>query len=233
VLDPRLAAVVAAAAEAVTFTATGPLLPEGVPAIVRAAVTMAIIPVLVQSTARSGMTSPSLVAGACAGVAYGLGASIVAGAVKGAGAAVDAALGSPPFVSVTKADGPVERLYHLAYGLVLFGSGGFAAMIATLGGPGAFVVHHGIALGQVTVLAATSFRECLLLAGPCLFAQALATIATGLVARASPGIGGILFGAQLSSACVVFALAVGATTLGGELLDLVRNTIAIAWDVMR
>jgi hypothetical protein len=194
---------------------------------------MAIIPMLVQSAARPAFASPSVVGGACAGAAYGLGASIIAGAVKGAGGAIDTALGSPPFVSVTKAGGPVERLYHLAYALVLFGSGGFAGMIATLDGGGAFVVHRGLALAQVTTLALTSMRECLLLAGPCLFAQALATIATGVVARASPGIGGILFGTQLSSACVLLALSVGATTLGRELLDLVRSTVAIAWHVMR
>lgn len=213
--------------------ATAPVLPEGVPTIVRAGVTIAIIPMLVQSTAHSPFASASFVGGACVGAAYGLGASIIAGAVKGAGGAIDSALASPPFVSVTKAGGPVERLYHLAYGLVLFGSGGFAGMIATLEGGAGFVVHRGLAVAQVTTLAVTSMRECLMLAGPCLFAQALATIATGLVARASPGIGGVLFGTQLSSACVLLALAVGATTLGRELLDLVRATLSIAWHVVR
>ena len=233
-LEPRVSAIAGAAAEAIAFVAASPVLPEGTPAIVRAGVIIAIVPVLMLAeVGGQAPASASFLSGALVGAAFGLGASIVAGAVKGAGDLIDAALGSPPFLSIAKTGGPVQRIYHLAYALVLFGSGGFSAMIATLASAHGFAQHRHIDILHVVTLAADSIRMCLLLAGPCLYAQALATIVTGILARISPGVGGILFGAQLSSASVIVALAVGATTLGSELLDMVRHTLGLARHIIR
>lgn len=232
VIDPRVATVATAAAQATTFMATAPVMPEGVPAIVRAALAIVTIPLLAQPLLIRDH-APSVLAGACSGAAYGLGASMVAAAVKGAGSVVDTMLGSPPFVSVAKSGGPVERLYHLGYGAVLFGSGGFSLMLATLASASGLTAHHGLSMSAIVMLVIVSMRECLTLAGPCLFAQALATIATGLVSRASPGVGGVLFGAQLSSACVLFALVMGAAMLHDQLVDVVRTMLEAAQQVFR
>ena len=230
-LDPRLAELAAATAEAMSFTATAPLMPEGVPPMVRATLAIVMIPLLAPLLIAHG-EHHAVFAGACTGAAYGLGASIIAGSVKGAARAVDTMLGSPPFVSMTKTDGPVERLYLLAYAVVLFGSGGFTAMIATLAGAHPVTAHQTLGVARVTMLMIISMRECLELAGPCLFAQALATVITGLMARASPALGGVLFGAQLSGASVVFTLAIGAVSLRHELVDVVRSTVVVARHAM-
>ncbi|MBV8164298.1 MAG: flagellar biosynthetic protein FliR [Candidatus Eremiobacteraeota bacterium] len=233
-LDPRVSAIAGAAAEAVAFVAASPVLPEGTPAIVRAGVIIAIVPVLLLAERGGYEQAPSSIfSGALIGAAYGMGASLVAGAVKGAGDLIDAGLGSPPFLSMAKAGGPLQRLYHLAYTLVLFGSGGFSAMVATLAGAHGLAQYPQVDVPRVIGLAVDSMRLCLLLAGPCLFAQALATIVTGLVARVAPSVGGILLGAQLSSASVICALALGATTLGSELLDVVRHTLALGRLIIR
>ena len=234
-ISQSASALCGAAAQSFAFTATAPLIPGSGLAIVRAALAIVLVPMLWQVALGRSSADPlaSIVTGAVEGVALGMSASIVAGAVKAAGDAIDAALDSPPFASHASGAGPIDRLYQTAYAAILFGSGGFAAMVAGLVRANAGLPRHLFVLHGLVTLANVSLRESLLLAGPCLFAQALATIVSGLIARVSPALGGVLFGASVSPAFVMLALAAGASTLVPELLTLVRDTIALSSNLVR
>jgi len=168
----------------------------------------------------------SFFTGAIVGMNFGLVSSIIAAAVKGAGAVIDSTLGSPPFLAREGHNGVVERLYDLAFAITLLASGGFTVMIQTL-------VRDDLSLTSVlpgphaiVALAGLSLREGFMLAGPCLFAQGLATMAAGILTRCAPALSGVQFGTSLSSAFALLALTIGASTLAPELAEVVRETVS-------
>jgi len=220
----------AAVAQAAAFAATVPLMPTGAtPRVARAALALVLIPLLwnvTPSRALVGDPTSALLYGAMSGAMFGLSASVIAGAVGAAGDLIDVALGSPPFAERAPAGGPIARVYQLAYALVLLQSGGLTMMIAEFARASS-ALHPLLTLHGLTALGSASLRTSLLIAGPSLFAQALATLIAGILSRVAPHIGGMLFSAPLVSVSVLFAVTIGSFVLRSELIDLVRQMIAM------
>jgi flagellar biosynthesis protein FliR len=93
---------------------------------------------------------------------------------------------------------------------------------------GGALPHPLLTLNGLAALGSTSFHASFLLAGPMLFAQALATVAAGIVARAAPQVGGALFSGPLVGAAVLCTVTAGAAALWPELAELVRQTVQFA-----
>jgi flagellar biosynthesis protein FliR len=220
-----------AVAQAVAFAATVPLMPAGAtPRIARAALAVTLIPFLWNvAPCRSCVGAPIAAAiyGAMLGAMFGLSATVVAGAVSTAGDLIDVALGSPPFVERAASGGPIARVYQLAFALIFLRSGGLTMMIAEFVHASAALQHPLLTLPGLAALGRASLGTSLLIAGPSLFAQALATLIAGILSRVAPQIGGVLFSAPLISGSVLLAVTVGTFVLRSELVDVVRNTIAL------
>ncbi|MDQ6767707.1 MAG: flagellar biosynthetic protein FliR [Candidatus Eremiobacteraeota bacterium] len=231
-VPPAAAGLVAAAAEAAAFAATIPLMPKNaMPRVVRAALTITLVPLLWNADPFRAYTESmtmAVVERAIAGAAFGLAAAIVAGAVNAAGDAIDIALGSPPFAQRAPSGGPIGLLYQLAYAVVLLQSGGLTRIICQLAVAGDALPHPLLNMRGLAALGSASFHASFLLAGPMLFAQALATVAAGIVARAAPQVGGALFSGPLVGAAVLCTVTVGAAALWPELAELVRQTVQFA-----
>jgi flagellar biosynthesis protein FliR len=220
----------AAVAQAVAFAATVPLMPAGAtPRVARAALAFVLIPLLWNVApwrALVGDPTTALLYGAMSGAVFGLSASVIAGAVGASGDLIDVALGSPPFAERAPTGGPIARVYQLAYALVLLRSGGLTMMIAEFARASS-ALHPLLTLHGLAALGSASFRTSLLIAGPSLFAQALATLIAGILSRVAPHIGGLLFSAPLVSVSVLFAVTIGSFVLRSELIDVVRQMIAM------
>lgn len=226
-----MGAAIAALAEASAFAATLPLLGhQGTPRVVRAVLALWITPLLAAVGPPPGAANlvVVLVEHAITGAAFGLGAAVVAGAVIAAGELIDTALGSPPFLERAATGGPIARMYQIAFAVTLLQSGGLTALVARLAQAGAALPGHLLSWHGLAALGNVSFEASLALAGPSLLAQALATIAAGMLARAAPALNGMTFSGSLTPCSVLLALAVGATTLRPELLALVRDAIRLA-----
>jgi flagellar biosynthesis protein FliR len=221
-------ALAGAAAEAIAFSAAAPLLPGGLPSVVRVCLAISLIPILAQTVQdpQHASAGEALATGAIEGAIFGVSASLVAAAVKGAGGAIDATLGSPPFLAHEGRNGVLERLYELAFAITLLASGGFATLILSFVHADRTLLHKLLDPHEVVALAGLSLREGFVLAGPCLFAQGLATITAGILARVAPALSGVQFGTSLSSTFALLALSVGAGTLVPELAGAVRETLA-------
>lgn len=221
----------AAVARAVAFAATVPLMPVGAtPRVTRAALALVLIPLLWTAApyrALVGEPVRALLYGAMQGAMFGLSAAVIAGAVTAAGDLIDVALGSPPFVERAPSAGPVARVYQLAFALVLLQSGGLTMMIAEFARASSELQHPSLTLHGLTALGSASLRTSLLIAGPSLFAQALATLTAGILSRVAPQIGGVLFSAPLISVSVLFAVTIGSFVLRSELAGVVREIIAL------
>jgi len=226
----NIAALAGATARACAFAATIPLLPYGAtPRTVRGVLALTLVP-LILLNAKTWLPSHSLfsivIEEGAIGAAFGLCAAAIAGAVIAAGDAIDGALGSAAFFVRTGGDGPISRLYQIAFAFVFLESGGFEAMIVRFVSD-AFVFPHNAPNWQaVEALGRASLRASLALAGPSLLAQALATIVAGCFNRAAPQINGILFSAPMGSGAVLLALAAGAVALWPELVHIGRQAIA-------
>lgn len=232
-VPPAAAGLAAAAAEAAAFAATIPLMPKNaMPRVVRAALAITLVPLLwstEQLRAHTDSLTMAIVERAIAGAAFGLAAAVVAGAVNAAGDAIDVALGSPPFAQrAPSGGGPIALLYQLAYAVVLLQSGGLTRIICQLAIAGDALPHPLLTMRGLAALGSASFHASFMLAGPMLFAQALATFAAGVVARAAPQLGGALFSGPVVGAAVLCTVTVGAAILWPELTELVRQTVQFA-----
>jgi flagellar biosynthesis protein FliR len=235
VLAP-IPALAAALAQASAFAATVPLLPyQATPRIVRAVLALMLAPLLAIASPPpdAGSLSTALIERAAAGAAFGLCAALIASAVTAAGDLIDTALGSPPFLERSAAGGPVARLYQIAFAATLLQSGGLTALIARFARAGASLPPHLLSWHGLGKLAGASFGASLALAGPSLFAQALATLVVGVLARAAPALNGMILGGSLASGSVLLALAVGAIALRPELVEIVRETVGLATSAAR
>ncbi len=224
-------ALAAAVAQAAAFTATAPIFPEfAAPRPARVALAIVLTPLLLHNDVAHLTGSPiaAIAQSGVTGAAFGLTASVVAGAVKAAGDLIDTALGSPPFLERAPSTGPIARLYQLAYAFVLLESGGLMTMLGALAHASARLQHPLLGLYGLAVLGSASIGAALTLAGPPLFAQALAALAAGLFARTAPGLGGVLFSTSFTSAFVLLAVAIGAAVLWPELAGIVRDTIGLS-----
>jgi len=225
------AGVAAAVAQAAAFAGTVPLMPAGAtPRVARAALAVVLIPLLWSiEPSRSHVGEPiaAMLDGAMTGAMFGLSAAVIAGAVTAAGDLIDVALGSPPFAEHAPTGGPIARVYQLAYAVVLLRSGGLLVMIGEFARASAALPHPLLTLHGLAMLASASFRTSLLIAGPSLFAQALATIIAGIFSRVAPQIGGLLFSAPLISGSVLIAVTVGAFVLWSDLTDVVRQMMSL------
>ncbi len=231
------AGLTAAVAEATAFATTVPLMPAGAtPRTARAALALVLIPLLLSvapTQSRAGDPVAAMLYGAMVGAMFGLSAAVIANAVTAAGNLIDVALGSPPFGEHAPTGGPVARVYQLAYAVVLLQSGGLTMMIAAFARASSALQHPLLTLHGLAALGGTSFRTSLLIAGPSLFAQALATLIAGILSRVAPQIGGLLFSAPLISVSVLFAATIGSFELRSELTDVVRQVIATLADFAR
>lgn len=228
------AGLMAEVAQAAAFAATVPLMPAGAtPRVARAALAVVLIPLLwTVLPSRSPMGEPiaAMLEGAIAGATFGLSAAVIAGAVTAAGDLIDVALGSPPFAEHALTGGPIARVYQLVYAIVLLRSGGLVAMIGEFARASSGLHHPLLTVHGLAMLGTASVRTSLLIAGPSLFAQALATIVAGMLSRVAPQIGGLLFSAPLISGSVLIAVTVGAFVLWSNLTDVVRQMInLLAW----
>lgn len=226
---PPEAGLIAAVVQAATFAATVPLMPAGAtPRVARAALAVVLIPLLWSLTpSRSRMDQPiaAMLDGAIAGAMFGLSAAVIAGAVTAAGDLIDAALGSPPFAERALTGGPIARVYQLVYAIVLLRSGGLVMMIGEFTRASSALEHPTLTLHGLAVLGSASVRTSLLIAGPSLFAQALATVVAAILSRIAPQIGGLLFSAPLVSGSVLIAVTIGAFALWSDLTDVVRHMV--------
>ncbi len=221
-------ALAGAIAAASAFAATVPWFSSGaIPATVRAALALTLTPLLAGRVQASHAQAPLLAAlahGALIGASFGLTAAILAAAAAAAGGAIDNALASPLGAdrsALTR--GPVAHLYQIAFSAVFFASGGFNVLVERfadgyLSAPANVASMHGLVM-----LADSSMRASLTLAGPSLCAQALATVLAGLFARALPQVNGMLLAAPVASAAVLFALTAGSLCLWPELVRLARR----------
>ncbi|MBC5805524.1 MAG: hypothetical protein DLM53_11235 [Candidatus Eremiobacter antarcticus] len=216
---------VVALAGASAFAATVPWFASGaIPAAVRAALALTLTPLLagrLQASHLHPPLLPALSSGALIGASFGLTAAMLAAAASAAGGAIDNALASPLGADRTALTrGPLAHLYQIAFSAVFLGSGGFNVLVERfadgfLSVPASIASPHAL-----VVLADTSMRASLTLAGPSLYAQALATAVAGLCARALPQVNGMLLAAPLASTAVLFALAAGSLFLWPELVRL-------------
>ncbi len=217
-----------ALAEASAFAATAPLLGhQATPRVVRAVLALWLTPLLAIGGPPTSSANLIIVVveRAITGAAFGLGAAIVAGAVIAAGDLIDTALGSPPFLERPAMGGPIARMYQIAFAVTLLQSGGLTALIARLAQAGATLPVHLLGWHGLGALGGASLGASLALAGPALFAQALATIVAGVLARAAPALNGMTFSGSLAPGSVLLALGAGAMTLRAELIALARDTI--------
>lgn len=231
-MTPTIAALAGALARASAFAATVPLLPhQATPRTVRAGLALTLVPLLlIAEPTRVGADAmvPIVIDEGIVGAAFGLSAAVVASAVNAAGDMIDAALGSPAFLERAAAGGPVSRLYQIAFAVVLLQSGGLVTMIERFVRAGAGVPHHLTSGHALVALGGASIAASLSLAGPALFAQALATVVAGMLARAAPQLNGMLLSAPLASGSVLISLALGASILWPELVEIVRQAISLS-----
>lgn len=218
-----------AVAEALAFAATVPLMPAGATSrIARLCLAVAAISILWNvSPQHVGEPIVAMLHGAIAGATCGLGAAIIASAVNAAGDLIDVALGSPPFAERASTGGPIARVYQLAYALVLVASGGLTKMIAEFAHASFALQQPLMSMHALATIASASLRTSLLIAGPSLFAQALATLLSGILSRVAPQLGSMLFSAPLVSGSVLLAVTIGAVVLRSELIDVVRQIVAV------
>jgi len=218
----------AAVAQAIAFAATVPLMPAGsTPRVARAALAIVLVPLLwsvAPTHAHVVEPTTALLYGAVSGAMFGLSAAVIASAVGAAGDLIDVALGSPPFAERAPNGGPIARVYQLAYALVLLRTGGLTMMIAEFARASS-ALHPLLTLHALSALGSSSLRTGLLIAGPSLFAQALASLIAGILSRVAPHIGGVLFSAPLISVSVLFAVTIGSLVLWPELMNVVRQMI--------
>jgi type III secretory pathway component EscT len=224
-----LANLAGSAAEAVALASTVPLGVGGAAMrIARAALTLVLVPVFLAVDQGAVQSMPAqILGGAAIGAALGLSATIVFGAVVGAGSAIDAALMWAPVSERAGNGSPIGFLYQAAFAVVFFGMGGFVliaaiAAAATVQLPLRLATLHGVAR-----LGALCLSHGVALASPALLAQAIATIVTGLVARAAPQVGSILMSAPLIWSAVMLVLIAGAPLLFGGFAGLVRDLLAL------
>ena len=231
------AGLTAAVAQGVAFATTVPLMPAGAtPLVARAALALVLIPLLLSVAPIPSRASDPIAAmlyGAMGGAMFGLSAAVIASAVSAAGNLIDVALGSPPFAERAPTGGPVTRVYQLAYALVLLQSGGLTMMIAAFARASSALQNPVLTLHGLAALGSVSLQTSLLIAGPSLFAKALATLIAGIISRVAPHIGGLLFSAPLISVSVLFAATIGSFVLRSELTDVIRQVVAMVAEFAR
>jgi flagellar biosynthesis protein FliR len=217
-----------AVAEALAFAATVPLMPaNATPRIARLCLGVAVIPILSHVLPRiTGEPIAEMLRGAIAGASFGLSAAVVASAVNAAGDLIDVALGSPPFAERASNGGPIVRVYQLAYASILVGSGGLTKLIAEFARASSALQEPRTTMHALAAIASASFQTSLLIAGPSLFAQALAALVSGILSRVAPQLGSVLLSAPLVSGSVLLAVTIGALVLRQELVDVVRQIVA-------
>ncbi|MBC5824903.1 MAG: flagellar biosynthetic protein FliR [Candidatus Eremiobacteraeota bacterium] len=236
-IAPQIAALALAAARGASFAATVPLAGSGaVPKIVRASLTIAIVPALAARNTAAHSYEPgtlllAALAASLSGAAFGLAASVVFGAAEAAGGLVDGALAWPVagFDKLSGANaGTFGKLFPLAFACAFFSSGAFTALIARFAAAASavpqnvFSLHAALALGHCCIDAA------LALGGPAIFAQCLGTLLAATVARVAPKINGMFLSTPLCAGLVLVALLVGAPALMPAFLALAERSVAAA-----
>jgi type III secretory pathway component EscT len=220
------------------FAATVPWFASGaIPATVRAALALTLTPLLAGRMQASHVHAPLLAvlaSGALVGASFGFTAAMLAAGAAAAGGAIDNALASPLGADRTALTrGPLAHLYQVAFSAVFFGSGGFDVLVERFAAGYLSVPANIASMHALVVLADSSMRASLTLAGPSLCAQALATVLAGLFARALPQVNGMLLAAPLASAAVLFTLTAGSLLLWPELVHLSADAATAPWLRMR
>jgi flagellar biosynthesis protein FliR len=218
------------------FAATTPLVGSGaIPRTVRAALALALTPILASHLASTGAASKSAqLAIACLdsaviGAAFGLAATMVASAAAAAGSVTDAALSSqavsrePVFGS---AGGPFATLFALGFAATFMASGAMTHLCAR------FVIASS-ALELTTTLrgAVTLVRACansaLELATPAIVGQVLGTAIAAVVSRAAPRINGLMLASPVVTAVILLSVISGAAATFARLASLARAAASL------
>ena len=230
-LEMETASWTLAFARASAFAATAPIAgSRSVPAVVRAALAIALTPILASKGAGGGdqhVAAASLVVReAGVGAAFGVAAAVVAAAASAGGGLIDAALAvrvfgrEPVFGS---ADGPFSRLYGIAFGWFFLASGGFTHLCARLSNASS-AVPLGVSDANALAVLHASVDAALWLAAPAIAGQLVATIAAGAAARAAPRINGLMLASPLTTCVILLGALFGAARAIPALVEIAAET---------
>jgi type III secretory pathway component EscT len=208
-----------ALAASVTFAATVPLASESaVPSIVRLTLALAMTPLCAAHPVSEPHSNIELIEQACVaasiGATLGLSASIVAAAAGAAGSLIDHALAGGLSGGQEGGDGtgPFALLLPLGFSYALCSVGALDRLMVGVAMLGSTLAVQ-MSAGGVVGLARFACETAAALALPPLFANALATMVSGIVARVVPRSSGMLLVPALGSPlalCTVLA-GVGST----------------------
>lgn len=187
------------------------------PAVMRAAVAIALVPaVAAHGYTPSANTQDSLplqcIGQLAIGASFGLSASLVAAGAAAAGSLIDATLavqafgGEPVFGA---ADGPFSRTFALAFGWCFLASGALTHLCARFVAASSVVPAASLAANAVTLVRA-SIEASLTLAAPAIAGQLLSTLIAAAAARAAPRINGLMLSAPIATSVVLLIALAGA-----------------------
>jgi len=204
---------------------------RSVPAPVRGALALAIVPLAVSHEPRPVPDGTDvlwhMLSAAAFGAMFGLTSAAIAAAASSAGALIDAAFAAPPSgVDPTSGQtaGPFASLFALAYAVALTKSGALTALIATFAWSWGQASSH-FPVSGAAQLGTSLFALALTCALPALGAHALATLVAGAAARAGARINGMLLAPALSACAVLVAVAAGSSALWFALERIAQLTV--------
>jgi flagellar biosynthesis protein FliR len=230
-IDADLAAAFCGSA---ALIATMPVIGTGpVPPIVRAALALAITPLLGGHDATHPMrvahsqwladfltSAPRLV---LTGAGIGLSATLIAGAAVAAGGALDIALGSPPTGGgrfFGPSPGPFALLYATGFGLAMLAGGGAVDLIRVFADVARASAEPALRPPAVSALTSAGLQAALALAAPAIFAQMISTLAAAAMSRVAPRSNALLFATAMASILIVVVVLSSATGFLPALADL-------------
>ncbi|HET9342604.1 MAG TPA: flagellar biosynthetic protein FliR [Candidatus Eremiobacteraceae bacterium] len=202
---------IAAFVRASAFAATAPIVGSGaVPRIVRGGLALTIVPVLAERLPHDrGLAAwPEQ---AIVGAAFGVAAAMVAAAVSAAGSVIDSSMATRPFGRDSifgGQQGPLGRLYSLAFAAIFLSSGAMTHLCSRLVDASSSAMHVMSVRGAAT-LVAESFEASLDIVAPAIAAQLIATLATAMAARAAPRINGLMLASPAATMAVLVVVLAG------------------------
>lgn len=227
-LEP--ATLIAAFVRSSAFAATMPIAGSGaVPRIVRGALALTLTPA-VDARLQTGKIAPNVTEELFTGIIFGVTASIIAAAASAAGSLIDASMAMRPFRPESifgGPQGPIGRIYSLAFAMLFFASGAMTHLCSRFveaSSATRLMTAHG-----VIALATTSFEASLDLAAPSIAAQLLATVASATAARAAPRINGLMLASPASTVAVLLVVLAGIAPAFHALIDLALRAVSASF----
>lgn len=211
---------IAAFVRASAFAVTAPIVGSGaVPRVVRGALALTIAPVLVERLPRDRDLA-AWPEHAIVGAAFGIAAAMVAAAVSAAGSVIDSSMAMRPFGRDSVfggQQGPLGRLYSLAFAAIFLASGAMTQMCSRLADASPSAIPVMSVRGAVALVAA-SFDASLDIAAPAIAAQLIATLAIATSTRAAPRINGLMLASPAATVAVLAVVLAGVAPALRELV---------------